>query len=82
MCSSRRCLTPANKSIYITTPYFLPDSSARNELVRAVKGTQLDIKIVVPGHQNDHAMTRSSSRRLYGDVLEAGAKDLRISAQR
>ena len=55
-------LNSANKSIYITTPYFLPDSSARNELVRAVKERHLDVRIVVPGHQNDHAMTRSSSR--------------------
>ena len=67
-------LNSANKSIYITTPYFLPDSSARNELVRAVKERHLDVRIVVPGHHNDHMMTRSSSRRLYGDVLEAGGK--------
>jgi cardiolipin synthase len=67
-------LTSANKSIYITTPYFLPDASARNELTRAVKERSVDVRIVVPGHRSDHAMTRSSSRRLYGDVLEAGAK--------
>ena len=67
-------LNSANKSIYITTPYFLPDSSARNELVRAVKERHLDVRIVVPGHHNDHVMTRSSSRRLYGDVLQAGGK--------
>ncbi|HYP07312.1 MAG TPA: phospholipase D-like domain-containing protein [Bryobacteraceae bacterium] len=67
-------LASATKSIYITTPYFLPDKSARNELIRAVKERKVDVKIVVPGHKIDHAMTRSSSRRLYGDVLEAGAK--------
>jgi cardiolipin synthase len=67
-------LNSANKSIYITTPYFLPDASARSELVRAVKERHLDVRIVVPGYHNDHMMTRSSSRRLYGDVLEAGGK--------
>ena len=67
-------LASANKSIYITTPYYLPDSSARNELIRAVKERKVDVKIVVPGPKIDHSMTRSSSRRLYGDVLEAGAK--------
>lgn len=67
-------LASANKSIYITTPYYLPDESARKELVRAVKERNVDVRIVVPGHKIDHAMTRSSSRRLYGDVLEAGAK--------
>jgi cardiolipin synthase A/B len=67
-------LASANKSIYITTPYYLPDTSARNELIRAVKERQVEVKIVVPGPKIDHSMTRSSSRRLYGDVLEAGAK--------
>jgi cardiolipin synthase A/B len=67
-------LASANKSIYITTPYFLPDASVRNELIRAVKERHLDVRIIVPGHKIDHAMTRSSSRRLYGDVLQAGGK--------
>lgn len=67
-------LASANKSIYITTPYFLPDASARNELARAAKERGVDLQIVVPGHKTDHAMTRSSSRRLWGDVLEAGGK--------
>lgn len=67
-------LASANKSIYITTPYFLPDASVRNELVRAVEERRVDVRILVPGRHADHAMTRSSSRRLYGDVLKAGAK--------
>jgi cardiolipin synthase len=63
----------AEKTIYITTPYFLPDNSARAELVRAVKRGVV-VKIVVPGVHNDHLLTRRSSRALYGDLLEAGAK--------
>lgn len=66
-------LASAAKSIYITTPYFLPDVSAREELVRAVKRGVI-VKIVVPGHHSDHLMTRRSSRRLYGELLEAGAQ--------
>jgi len=31
------------------------------------------ISIVVPGKHNDHALTRSSGRRAYGDLLKAGA---------
>jgi cardiolipin synthase len=67
-------LASATKSIYITTPYYLPDASARTELIRAVKERNVDVKIVVPGLKIDHSMTRSASRRLYGDVLQAGAK--------
>jgi cardiolipin synthase len=67
-------LASASKTIYVTTPYFLPDRSATSELTRAIKERGVDVKIVVPGHHNDHLMTRRSSRRLYGPLLEAGAR--------
>lgn len=66
-------IASAAKSVHITTPYFLPDTSAREELKRAVK-RGVEVGIVVPGKHNDHLLTRRSSRRLYGDLLEAGAK--------
>ena len=67
-------LASARKRIAITTPYFLPDSSVRDELVRAIRERGVEVRIVVPGHKTDHALTRNSSRRLYGDLLAAGAK--------
>ena len=63
----------ARKTIYVTTPYFLPDKSMRDELVRARKrGVQ--IEVVVPGPHADHALTRSSGRSDYGDLLKVGAE--------
>ncbi|MCI0348233.1 MAG: phospholipase D-like domain-containing protein [Acidobacteriales bacterium] len=67
-------LASAKKSIYITTPYFLPDKSMREEMVRAIKERGVEIKIVCPGKHSDHYLTRRSSRRLYGELLAAGAK--------
>jgi cardiolipin synthase len=67
-------LASAQKSILITTPYFLPDPSARQEMVRAVKERGVEVNIITPGQHSDHAITRSSSRRLYGDLLRAGAR--------
>lgn len=67
-------LASARKSIFITTPYFLPDLSVRRELVRAIRERGVEVKIIVPGKHSDHMLTRSSSRRLFGDLLEAGAK--------
>jgi cardiolipin synthase len=67
-------LASAQKSILITTPYFLPDRSARAEMVRAIEERGVQIQIIVPGQKSDHALTRNSSRRLYGDLLRAGAK--------
>lgn len=67
-------LGSARKSIYITTPYFLPDTSLRNEMLKAIKERGVEIKILTPGHKSDHMMTRNSGRALYGDLLQAGAE--------
>ena len=67
-------LASARKSIHITTPYFLPDSSARNEMIRAMRDHGVEIVIVTPGINSDHLLTRTSSRRLYGPLLRNGAR--------
>jgi cardiolipin synthase len=67
-------LGSAKKSIFITTPYFLPDKSVRDEMLRAVKERGVTIKILTPGAKSDHAMTRNSSRAMYGELLKAGAE--------
>lgn len=67
-------LASARESILITTPYFLPDRSARREMVRAVKERGVRLEIITPGVHSDHMLTRNSSRRLFGDLLKAGAR--------
>lgn len=64
----------AQKSIHITTPYFLPDKSARAEMVRAVSERGVEVQIITPGKKIDHQLTRRSGRRLFGDLLKAGAR--------
>jgi cardiolipin synthase len=63
----------SRKSLVITTPYFLPDDSLRDELLQA-RARGVDVRILVPGAKSDHSMTRSSSRSKYGPLLQAGAK--------
>lgn len=63
----------ARQSINITTPYFLPDSGMLKELERASQ-RGVKVKVLVPGKKSDHGVTRSSSRRLYGKLLEAGVR--------
>ena len=60
----------AGRSIHITNPYFLPDKSLRQELVKACE-RGAEVTILVPGKKNDHLLTRRSSRALYGDLLRA-----------
>lgn len=65
-------LASARKTIHITTPYFLPDKSMRDELMRAVR-RGVEVKILVPGKKSDIWLTRNSSRAAYGELLKTGA---------
>ena len=66
-------IASARKTIYITTPYFLPDDNLQQELTRAVK-RGVEIKLIVPGKHSDHSLTRSSGRAAYGSLLQAGGQ--------
>jgi cardiolipin synthase len=67
-------LASARNRVYINTPYFLPDKSITDELVRAIKERGVEVQIITPGPGTDHMLTRRSSRRLFGPLLEAGAR--------
>ncbi|HEV8253759.1 MAG TPA: phospholipase D-like domain-containing protein [Vicinamibacteria bacterium] len=67
-------LASAQRSIHITSPYFIPDKSARAEMIRAIHERGAEVKIINPGAHTDHLLTRRSSRRVYGELLRAGAK--------
>jgi cardiolipin synthase len=67
-------ISSARESVHITTPYFLPDASAREALAKAKKERGLDVRILVPGRHSDHFQTRSSSRRFYGSLLRSGVR--------
>ncbi len=66
-------IASANRKIYVTTPYFLPDKSARQAIVKAVRDRGVEVKILTPGVRSDHPATRNSSRHLYGSLLKEGA---------
>lgn len=67
-------IASAKRRIYITTPYFLPDKSAREAIIRAVRHSHVEVKILTPGRRSDHPATRNSSRHLYGQLLKHGAE--------
>lgn len=67
-------LAGARQSIVISTPYFVPDQSLRSELLRAIRDRGVGVRILTPGRHSDQMLTRRSSRRLYGELLEAGAR--------
>ena len=64
----------ARKCVYISSPYFLPDRSARHAIIHAARDRRVEVKILTPGDNNDQRLTRASSRELYGSLLKHGIK--------
>jgi cardiolipin synthase len=67
-------ISSACKRIYISTPYFLPDRSARRTIVRAARNRHVEVKIITPGDNSDQRLARASSRHLYGSLLKHGIR--------
>jgi cardiolipin synthase len=67
-------LASAKKSLFITNPYFLPDDSLSQEIIRASQERAVDVKIITSGKKSDQSFTRSASRRTYGALIESGVE--------
>ncbi len=66
-------LASARKSIHINSPYFMPDRSARAELLRAVQ-RGVAVTVITPNRFNNHPSTRLASRRRYGELMRGGVE--------
>ena len=64
----------AQKSITITTPYFLPDHSARRALIAAARDERVRVRILTAGPLIDHPAVRRVSRHNSRHLLRAGAE--------
>lgn len=63
----------AKKSLCITTPYFLPDRSARRALADAAR-RGVRVRILTAGPWIDHPIVRKLSRESSRQLIEAGAE--------
>ncbi len=66
-------LAAAEKNIRIATPYFVPDSITRRQLLEA-RRRGVDIAIIVPGEKTDARLVQKASRHFWGELLEAGIR--------
>lgn len=62
----------AAKSIYIHTPYFIPDESMITALTLAAK-SGVDVRIVIPS-KPDHPFVYWANHSYMGDLIRAGAR--------
>jgi cardiolipin synthase len=67
-------INSARSTIRITTPYFLPDRSARQALTEAIEKRGVTVQILTAGPHIDHPIIRSLSHRSVRHLLQAGAE--------
>jgi cardiolipin synthase A/B len=63
----------AEKRIWITNPYCTPTDDQVDLLVKAVQ-RRVDVRLMLPGVNNDQPLTKSAGRAAYGRMLEGGVK--------
>ncbi len=60
-------------TVLVATPYFLPDRAFRRAIQRTLsRGVRMTV--IVPGSHTDQRWVRLASRRMYGELLEAGMR--------
>jgi cardiolipin synthase A/B len=63
----------ADRTIHIATPYFLPDRTLRRSL-QDIARRGVSISVIVPGRHTDQRWVRLASRRMWGELLQAGIR--------
>ncbi len=67
-------INSARDTIRITTPYFLPDRSARQALIEAIRKRGVAVQILTAGPRIDHPIIRRMSHHSVRNLLQAGAE--------
>lgn len=65
-------ITAAERSIYLSSAYFVPDALTQEALTNALK-RGVTVQIITPGKYTDTKIVRGASRSRWGDLLAAGA---------
>lgn len=66
-------IAAAEKSVLLSSAYFVPDSFAIDIIVAARK-RGVRVEIITPGEHTDSKVVRRASRGLWGELLEAGVE--------
>lgn len=63
----------ARETLYITTPYFVPDRSTRRAVMARARAG-VDVRILLPSHHTDAKPIRQASHRFYEALLTSGVR--------
>lgn len=62
----------AEESVWLTTPYFMPDHATQQEMARAAR-RGVDVRLLVP-FKTDRPVTQWAARASYAQLLNAGVR--------
>jgi cardiolipin synthase len=71
-CLYTRLFHRAERWLFVTTPYFVPDHRTQNELVQAAR-RGVDVRLLLPG-KSDVPIARWAARAAYRKLLSAGIR--------
>lgn len=71
-CLYLRLLRGAERRLYLTTPYFVPDHRTQNELVQAVR-RNVEVCLLLPG-KSDVPITQWAAHAAYSTLLSGGVR--------
>jgi cardiolipin synthase len=71
-------VSQAQESIYLTTPYFVPDDSM-NWALQMAAARGVDVRLLVPS-KSDHLVVLLAGRSYYDDLLKAGVRIFEYAA--
>ena len=63
----------ARASIYLASPYFIPDNYLLDALVEKARAG-VDVRLMLPSKNTDNWITRASAQDRYHELLDAGVK--------
>lgn len=78
-CLYVRLLRSAERRLFVTTPYFVPDHRTQNHLVQAAR-RGVDVRLLLPG-KSDVPVTRWAARAAYRKLLSAGIRVFEYQAR-
>ena len=62
----------AEKRVWLTTPYFMPDHGTQREMAHAAR-RGVDVRLLVP-YKTDRPVTQWAARAAYSQLLHAGVR--------
>ncbi|WP_295117065.1 cardiolipin synthase [uncultured Chitinophaga sp.] len=76
MLSYLAAINQAERSVYITTPYFIPNDSIFDALRQAALSGK-DVRLLVPGDKSDSRIVSHASESFFEDLLSCGVRIFR-----